>query len=76
MADYEVLLHFQKLRSHLLTYRKVSWYSIFGIATCCGLDSPRIKYWYGERFSATIQTAPGAHPASYTMGSDSISGVM
>jgi len=27
------------------------------------------------RFSATVQTAPGAHPASYTMGSASFSGV-
>ena len=29
----------------------------------------------GERFSATIQTAPGAHPASYTMDIASFSGV-
>ena len=29
----------------------------------------------GERFSAPIQTAPGAHPASYTMGTGSFPGV-
>jgi len=29
----------------------------------------------GERFSASIQTGPGAHPASYTMGTGSFPGV-
>jgi hypothetical protein len=29
----------------------------------------------GARFSATAQTGPGAHPASYTMGSGSFPGV-
>jgi hypothetical protein len=29
----------------------------------------------GERFSAIIQTAPGIHPASYTMGTGSFPGV-
>jgi hypothetical protein len=28
----------------------------------------------GARFSAPIHTGPGAHPASYTMGTDSIPG--
>jgi len=27
----------------------------------------------GERFSAPLQTSPGAHPASYTMGTGSCS---
>jgi len=37
--------------------------------------------WYGEgipvqaRFSAPIQTGPGTHPASYTMGTGSFLGV-
>jgi hypothetical protein len=26
----------------------------------------------GERHSATVQTGPGAHPASYTMGTGSL----
>ena len=29
----------------------------------------------GERYSAPIQTAPGAHPASYTTGTGSFPGV-
>jgi len=29
----------------------------------------------GARFSAPIQTGPGAHPASYTMGAGSFPGV-
>jgi len=29
----------------------------------------------GARFSAAVQTGPGAHPASYTMGSGSFPGV-
>jgi hypothetical protein len=29
----------------------------------------------GERFSSTVQTGPGAHPASYTMGTRSFQGV-
>jgi len=27
----------------------------------------------GARFSALVQTGPGAHPASYTMGTGSLS---
>ena len=29
----------------------------------------------GGRFSALVQTGPGAHPASYTMGTESFQGV-
>jgi len=29
----------------------------------------------GARFSAPVHTSPGAHPASYTMGSGSVPGV-
>jgi len=29
----------------------------------------------GARISASVQTGPGAHPASYTMGTGSFSGV-
>jgi len=29
----------------------------------------------GARFSATVQTGPGAHPVSYTMGTGSFPGV-
>jgi hypothetical protein len=29
----------------------------------------------GDRYSAIVQTGPGAHPASYTMGTGSFPGV-
>lgn len=41
------------------------------IATRCGLDGPRIKFLLGDRFSASLQTVPGAHAASFTMSTDS-----
>ena len=38
-----------------------------------GRSRERIPMW--ERFSAPVQTGPGAHPASYTMGTGSFPGV-
>jgi hypothetical protein len=35
----------------------------------------KTKSWWGARFSAPVQTDPGAHPASYTMGTGSLSRV-
>jgi len=29
----------------------------------------------GERFSASVQTGPGVHPASYTMGTEPLQGI-
>jgi len=45
------------------------------IATSYGLNGPGIESQWGARFSALVQTGPGAHPASYTMGAGSLSGV-
>jgi len=44
--------------------------SIVGIATGYRLDGPA-----GARFSAPVQTGPGAHPASCTMGTRSFLGI-
>ena len=44
-----------------------------GIATRYGLDGPGIESRWGARFSAPVQTGPGAHPASYTKGTGSLS---
>ena len=45
---------------------------VVGIAIHYGLDGPWIESWWGgPRFSAPIRTGPGAHPASYTMGTGS-----
>ena len=47
--------------------------SSVGIATDYGLDGPGIgkKIPVGTIFLALVQTGPGAHPASYTMGTGS-----
>ena len=47
--------------------------SAVGTATGYGLDGPGIEP-RGSRFSATVQTGPGAHPASCTMGTESFPG--
>jgi len=49
--------------------------SSVGIATRYGLDGAGIESRFRARFSAAVQTGPGAHPASYTMGSGSLPGV-
>jgi hypothetical protein len=45
------------------------------IATVYGLDGPGIESGWGARFSAPVQTGPGANPASYTMTVGSFLGV-
>jgi len=37
------------------------------IATLYGLEGPGIESRWGARFSAPVQTCPGAYPASYTI---------
>ena len=48
--------------------------SSVGIATRYGLDGPGIESLWAARFSAPVQTGPGAYPASYTMGTGSFPG--
>ena len=45
--------------------------SVVGIATGYGLDGPGIEFRWRARFSAPVQTDPGAHPASCTVGTRS-----
>jgi hypothetical protein len=47
--------------------------SVACIATRYGLEGPGIKFRWGTRLSAPVQTGPGAHPASYTMDTGSLS---
>ena len=49
--------------------------SSVGVATCYALDGPGVESRWGRRFSAPVQTGPGAHPSSYSMGTESFSGV-
>ena len=50
--------------------------SSVGVATRYGLDNPGIESQWGARYSAPVQTDPGAHPASFKMGAGSFPGVM
>jgi hypothetical protein len=50
--------------------------SVVCIATGYGLDGPGIESRWGARFSAPVQTGPGAHPASCVKGTESFPGVM
>jgi hypothetical protein len=45
------------------------------IETGYGLDGPGIESQWGARFSAPVQTGPGAHPACCAMGTGSFPGV-
>ena len=49
--------------------------SSVGISTRYGLDGPGIESRWGARFSAPVQTGPGTHPASCTMGTGSFPGI-
>jgi hypothetical protein len=49
--------------------------SSVGIGTGYWLDGPAIESRWGREFSAPVQTGPGAHSASCTMGTGSFSGV-
>jgi len=49
--------------------------SSVGIATRYGLDGSGIESRWGARFSDPVQTGPGTHLASYTMGTGSFPGV-
>jgi hypothetical protein len=60
-------------QSHIEYILKMRQESVDGIATRYGLDSQGIESQWGARFSTPIQTGPEAHPASYTMGTGSLS---
>jgi len=46
---------------------------VVSIATRYGLNGTGIESRWEARFSAPVQTGPGAHPASYTRGTGSLS---
>ena len=55
-------------------FRRVGACSSVGIATCYGLDGPGSNPGVGSDFPP-VQTGPGAHPTSCTMGTGSFPGV-
>jgi len=50
----------------------VGRYSVVGTEARYELRGPKIESRWGVRFSAPVQTGPGAHPASCTMGTGSL----
>jgi hypothetical protein len=50
----------------------VGWDSSVGIGTPYGLDGLGIESRWGLRFSASVETGRGSHPASYTIGTGSL----
>ena len=52
----------------------VGWDSAVDIVTGYRLDGQEIESRWGARFPAPVQTGPGAHPASCTMGTGSFPG--
>ena len=69
----------QHFLNHAYNYEILPFYcgprSSVGISTGYVLDSAGIESRWGSRFSAPVQTGPGAHPASCTMGTGSFPGV-
>jgi len=63
-------MHTILLRHNITTYqlRHVCRDIVIGIATRYGLDGTGIESQRGARFSAPVQTGPGTHLYSYTMG--------
>jgi hypothetical protein len=59
----------------MYVYEVVGQDSSVSIATHYGLDGPGIESLWGARFSAPVQTGPGAHPTFYTVGTGSFQGL-
>jgi hypothetical protein len=75
--NYKVFLISFKVVKSLIWYNVVKYCgqgSVVGIAAGYGLGGPGSNS-VGARFSAPVQTGPGAHPASFTMGTGSFPGV-
>ena len=66
---------YQIKRSTNNVFKYIGPDSVVGIATGYGLDGPGIESQWGTRFSAPVQTGPGAHPVSCTMGTEYFAGV-
>jgi hypothetical protein len=74
MVSARVPSHFKRTLLHNVTFYRVytARDSSSGIATRYGLDESNPG---GGKFLAPVQTGPGVHPASYTMGTGSFPGV-
>jgi len=61
------------MKIETVRYFEQFWDSLVGIVTRYGLEGVGIEFWWG-RYFPPAQTCPGAHPASYTMGTGSFPG--
>ena len=78
--NFAFLMH-NDIETLFITVEKVMGIEVVGrdssvsIASRYGLDGPGIESRWPERYSAPVQTGPGAHRASCTMGTGSFLGV-
>lgn len=61
----------QKLKNRIM-YRDDVQNSATGIATDYGMVGPQFEPRWGSRFSLSVQIGPEAHPASCTVGTESV----
>jgi len=57
------------------SYYNLYFFKFISCITYHGLDGPGDRIPVGARFSAPVQTGPGAHTVSCTMGTGSFPGV-
>jgi len=72
------VVHLPAIRNQRLLYREAlegGPGSVGNIANGYGLNGPEIEPRLEARFSAPVQTGPGAHTASCAMGTGSFQGV-
>jgi hypothetical protein len=69
-------------RGGINNFKNCHWYNntrgtgnSVGIATGYGLDGPGIESQWGARYFAHVQTGPGAHSVSCTVGTGSFPGI-
>jgi hypothetical protein len=72
---FYLYVFFVSLSNLIVMYVPCGPVSSVGIGTDYGREGPGIEFRWGTRFSATVQTGPGAHPASRTIGTGSFPGV-
>jgi len=74
-CEQQVLFYTRLPYNLKIHFNIITLYTCTSIATGYGLEGPGIESRWGARFSAPVQTGPGAYPASYTIGTESFPGV-
>jgi hypothetical protein len=73
---YTIYIYMYHISYHISYLVRCGMGSVVGrpIATGCGLDGQGIESQWGAKIFAPVQTGPGAHIASCTMGTGSFPG--